>query len=382
MKHARLTLAILLATSWLGCGPTWTLPAVPAPTPGVAAENGGPPPELAPAVEEARRILRPRLAELPGLAVAAGRGGQIVWSEGLGVADLASGRPVTADTRFRIYSLAKPLTATLAVRLQERGAIDLEAPIGRYLDGLDGELGQVTLEQLLSHTAGVRDYRSGEWPRVSRRHCDSALEGIEPFRDDPLIAAPGEGYSYTSFGFVLASAVLESATGVPFPELLRREILAPAGMEHTSVDSPPYDPATTASFYRPASWGRVREAEPWDNSCKFGGGGLLSTAEDLVRFGLALEAGTLVSPGGMGLLFVSRTPEDGSGTGYGLGWGLQQDESGALEHAAHSGGSPGGRSYLLLDPRHRIVVALTANLEGERFGEEATAIHRLLLDAE
>jgi len=371
MRHPAPLLAVVLSALAMGaCAPRWKLPA----TPPARQEPVPVSPELASAVASSRASLRPRLATMPGLSVAVADREGLLWSEGFGVADLADGRPVTPRTRFRIYSVAKPITATLAVRLHRRGHLDLRAPVAEYLPDLPPELGRVTLAELMSHTAGVRDYARGEWARVSSVHCETAAEALAPFVADPLVAEPGREFAYTSFGFVLASAVLEAAGGAPFLELLEREILHPAGMTDTSLDLRPYDGDLVSAFYEPSFLGRVRQAPAWDNSCKWGAGGLLSTAEDLVRFGRAVLDGTLVDAAGRDLLFTPAPPASAEQTGYGLGWGLHWDSDGSLRRVAHSGGSPGGRSYLLLDLEGELAVALTANLEGERLNREADAV--------
>ncbi len=374
-------LILVVAGLAAACSPSWELPADSAAAAAKAQPGSGARPGIEPTLEAtrkaARRLLEPRLAEMPGLAVTVARGTEVLWDEGLGVADLATGAAATPDTRFRIYSVAKAITGTLAVRLAQKGIVDLDAPIEAYLDGLPGELAGVTLAQLLSHTAGVRHYARGEWARVSQRHCETARQGIEPFRNDPLLAPPGSAYAYSSHGFVLASAVLEAAAQLPFLELIQREILDPARMVDTVLDTPPYERPPAAAFYRPARFGRVQEERPWDNSCKWGAGGLLSTAVDLARFGLAVLGGDLLDEAGKDLLFTSGRLPDGSAIEYGLGWGVDPE----IGIAAHSGGSPGGRSYLLLGLEDGVVVALAGNLEGERFTSEARALRDLFLHA-
>jgi serine beta-lactamase-like protein LACTB len=257
-----LWLAALL--SLLGCGGT-TIP--PDPPPQTAKAD----PAFAHAIAESRRVLERRLTKQPGLSVAVAEGGRLVWEEGLGWAAVAPKLAASAGTRFRLYSVAKPITGALAVKLAREGRLSFDRAISAYLPGLPASLGALTLRRLLGHVSGIRDYRRGEWIPLARKHCDSALAAIEPFRNDPLEFKPGERFSYSSFNYVLGSAVIEAATGEPFHDLLQREIFAPAEMERTGPDTPKAEAEAGTRFFQARPFGRVRRAIPVDNSCKFGG---------------------------------------------------------------------------------------------------------------
>ena len=334
-------------------------------------------PGFADAIGRSRDLLRTALRRRPGLSVAVGAGGRIVWAEGLGWASLEPRRPATAETPFRIYSVAKCLTATLAVRLAEEGRMNLDRRIGMALPVLPPALASLTMRELLGHVSGIRDYRSGEWVSLSRQGCRTAIEATAALRNDPLESAPGAKFSYSSFNYVLASAVIEAQTGKPYYELLREEILDPAGMTHTVPDDPGAERAAGTEFFEPGLLGRVRTARPVDNSCKFGAGGLLASAADLVRFGSAILAGALVSGPQMATMMRPEVLTSGKPEDYGIGFGLVDVDGVPL--AAHSGGAIGGRSYLLIDRTNGIVVALASNVEGEKLSKEAVGVWRMFL---
>lgn len=335
---SQVALILLLA----GCGA-----AIPAPreTPGLAD------PRFARAIETSRAILLKRAQSLPGLAAAVAVDGRIVWTSGFGWADVEAKRAMPPDAAARIYSVNKPLTAALAMRLAERGVIDLERPIRS-----DG----ITLAQLLNHTSGIRHYRDGEWLHVSSRPCMSTAEALAPFINDPLLFKPGTRSEYSSFGYVLASNVLERAAQRPFQELLRDEV----GVRQRT-------PGTL--FYEPARFGRVRVARTVENSCKFGAGALVASAPDLAAFGARLLDGQIVNAESL------RKMTEATGD-YAMGFGIVKDDTlGPI--AAQSGAAIGGMSYLLLAPKQRIVVAIVANMEGDRFGNDARAMARAFMVA-
>ncbi len=141
---------------------------------------------------------------------------RVVFAKGFGVSDVETGAPVTPDTLFRIASTTKMLTAAALVSLAEQGRIKLDAPVGKYVQGLSPKLSQVTVHHLLSHTAGIRDGFS-----FHGLHDDSALGGfIRSWTDDYLIADPGEVFSYSNLGYALAGFVLEQVTGKPYADAM------------------------------------------------------------------------------------------------------------------------------------------------------------------
>ncbi len=179
----------------------------------VARAAGEPsPPQLAEAIRQTRRIVAKDAAKVPGLAVAIAFEGKIVWSEGFGYADLESKRKVSpATTRFRIASVSKPLTAAGLMRLVERGEVDLDAPVQRYVPDFPVKSeGTITTRLLAGHLAGIWNYQS--MAEAFRNEPFSSVQaGLAIFRDDPLVAPPGEEFRYTTFGYSLVGAVMESA---------------------------------------------------------------------------------------------------------------------------------------------------------------------------
>ena len=150
---------------------------------------------------------------LPGLAVTIAVGQTVVYSKGFGYADLEqSVAVVPSKTRFRVGSTAKSMTAVALGQLVEAGKLDLDAPIQQYLpDYPVKEKGAVTTRQLAGHIAGVRSYEGNEM--LISKSYNSVSAALEIFKDDPLLSTPGSTFAYSSYGFNLISAVIESASG-------------------------------------------------------------------------------------------------------------------------------------------------------------------------
>ena len=343
------------------------------PSAGVATCPGRLDPSYAGAAERARRHLAAVLVEreIPGLTVAVAVGGRRVWSEGLGLADRERGVLACPDMQFRIHSVSKALTAAGMMRLVERGVLDLDAPVRTHIPGLPSDLGAVTARQLASHRAGVRDYRDDNESLNTTRYA-TAVASLEKFRNDPLLFPPDSGDSYSTLGFILLSAAMEGASGLDFPTLMRQEVFGPLGMHRTEAERSGSEAVARAVFYdnvTPYSRdGRVRLSPALDFSSKWAGGGILSTAEDLARFGSAhtrpFNPGFL-SDETIDLLFTPRTRVLGL-FGPGLGWLVARDHR-ARRVRFHFGAGSGGTSLLVVYPDQQASVAVLANLGHARF---------------
>ena len=209
--------------------------------------------EHADAVERARPFVRTLVAEenLPGLSLAVGMAGDIVWAEGFGWADIDELRPVTPTTLFRIGGAALPMTATAVGVLHERGLLDLDAPVRDYLPSFPEKEWPVTTRQLMGHVAGVRHPPFDDELLYMRTHCESPLDGLELFADDPLLFAPGTRHRYSTYGWTLVGAVVQAAAGEPFLDFMQREVYDPSEMRDTVFDDVRRPAAGRTHFYWP-----------------------------------------------------------------------------------------------------------------------------------
>ena len=310
----------------------------------------------------ARAVAKELLSHgIPGLSLAVAVDGQIVYSEGFGYADLEERVPVWATTKFRIGSVSKPLTAVALVQLVEQGKIDLDAPVQKYVPTFPEKNGKITPRLLAGHIAGIRHYQGDEF-QIST-HYNSVLDGLKIFQDDPLVAPPGTKFSYSSYGFNLLSAVIQSASGQEFLPYMHEHVFGPLGLRSTTEDQPAEIIMQRARFYTQQKDQPVRNASFVDNSYKWAGGGFLSSAEDLVRFGSAMLQPGFLKPESLRLLFTPQQTVDGKQIEYGMGWFIHKSKSGQRVYE-HSGGSVGGTSQLILYPDAHVVVAMVCNFDG------------------
>ena len=357
---AALTVAFL-ATSLLFHGPLGHSP--------VLRAQELPAPALAPApgvwkgaVDQARELILDRMEEqtVPGLSVAVGVDGKIVWAEGFGWADLENRVPVWPSTKFRIASISKSLTAGAVGTLVEEGRLDLDAPVQEYVPSFPEKEWPVTTRLLGGHLAGIRHYRDREFE--SMVHYDDVVDALQIFANDPLIHEPGTAYEYSTYGWNLISAVVQSVAGEPFLNYMRRVVFEPTGMTETvaeHVDSLIYH--RSRAYVRTPD-GRIINAPYVDNSNKWSGGGFLSTASDLVRYGQAYLGGAFLRPETVELLWTSQHTRDGERTDYGIGW--REHLEGGRRIISHTGGAVGGTTVLVIYPEEGVVVAILTNIQG------------------
>jgi serine beta-lactamase-like protein LACTB len=342
----------------------------PAPTTPASAPASPPITTLDAARAEATARLEAFIAQrrVPGLSVAVGKDGQVLWAQGFGIADLETKQPVTNETVFPIGSTTKTLTALALGRLVDQGRIDLDAPIQKYVSYFPPKEFPITVRQLAGHLAGIRDYDPARGEYLNQKAFASIEQAVGVFKDDPLGFEPGTRHAYTAYGFVLLSAAIEGASGQDFLSFIAKEVLAPLGLTHTVPDRGKAAVPGLVTGYQAGQWGLAVPAAPVDVSNKWGAGGFVSTPTEMVRLGNAVLAGKVVQPATFELLTTPQKLKDGadSGAGYGMGWRAGKAKLPGLgreERFLHHGGlANGGMSFFALFPDLDLVVAIETNL--------------------
>jgi CubicO group peptidase (beta-lactamase class C family) len=250
----------------------------------------------------------------PGLALSVVHQGRVVHRGTYGVASIEGGEPVDEHTRFYVASTAKMFTAAAVLSLVDDGRIALDDPAARWLAVVPGYARDVTVRQLLDHTAGLVDHYDvgGE----ERGYTNADVLRILADADS-LLSPPGTRARYSNSGYVLLSLLVETVTGVGFDEYLERRFFAPFGMSDAfvAVDGPPAIARAVGHSAREDGF------RPLDyNSATTGAGGVYASLADLERWHAALRSGRVISDS---LLHVaSRPPELPGGrlTPFGMGW--------------------------------------------------------------
>jgi len=298
---------------------------------------------------------------IPAMTVAVGLDRAVVYSKGFGIADVENAIPATAETLIRTGSIAKPLSAVAALTLVEAGKLELDAPVQKYCPTFPRKQWEITTRELLMHTSGIRHYKDDEI--ANTRHYETMSDGFAIFANDPLLFEPGTKFSYSTYGYTVVGCVIEGSSGEKFFDYLREHVLQRAGMTHTFVDNVYTIVPHRARGYQVKN-GNVKNAGLMDSSYKIPGGGLVSTAEDIVRFDLALMDGKILKPATLTAMWTpSDRPqlEGGKPSPYGMGFAILTIEG--QKYIAHSGGQQGTSTSMAFIPSKHFAVAVFTNDE-------------------
>jgi CubicO group peptidase (beta-lactamase class C family) len=250
----------------------------------------------------------------------------------------------TSDTAFGIASGTKGFTAVTVLRLVERGVLHLDTTARSLLgDALPLVDDRVTVEQLLCHRSGVGDYFDEDIPRaddayvmpVPVHELDSSDDYLRILAGHPSKFAPGASFSYSNGGYVLLAVLAERAAGVPFHELVQREVCEPARLTRTAfLRSDDLPPSTALGYLHPTGHRTNLLHVPVRGS---GDGGIVTTIDDIQRLWAALQDGVLLPAAMVADALTARTSDASNGMGSGLGFWLHEDHDAIELHGFDPG---------------------------------------------
>ncbi|CAL8105090.1 unnamed protein product [Calicophoron daubneyi] len=347
----------------------------------------------------------------PGISVCVSLSGRTVFDMGMGYSDVENLTPVRNDTVFRIASISKSLTSLLIGRLFDQRKLSLDDDIRTYVPEfpekqVTGKQAKITVRTLMNHTSGIRGYkktsegtRESDYPEMLlTTRYENALDACELFKADPLVHAPGSKYTYSTFGYSLLSAAIEkicSKSGPVFDTVQTSDAIKSGEgdksskprwarldsqfsrlftflhMDHTSLEYHEKITSSRAVQYRRDSKGVLENTPMIDNSYKWAGGGILSTAPDLIRLANHLayiymdwiDSSGVISRQALDQLWTASAVNPDSEWQPGLGWFLSRRSGGPVTnphpgpdrlYVRHTGGAIGGTTVLLLSlPYHQ-----------------------------
>lgn len=313
------------------------------------------------------KVIADELAQTrtPGAAMVVVKDGAVVYARGFGRASSEGSAPVTTATLFRLGSTTKMLTATAVLSLVADGKLSLTQPVTRYLPTLGEAFSRVTLQQLLSHSAGLCEAT----PKIDSRD-DDALEreiagwaGTQRFYTDP-----GAQYSYAGPSYYLSGRLLELVTGKPYADAMEQLVFAPLGMKSSTL-------RPLLALTRPLAQGHVASPDgvqvvrPMvENVAMYPGGSVFSCADDLGRFMLAMLAGAPLGKPRVAREFLQRrfalpTPPPDRGKSF-YGFGTVAYDLAEVPVFEHGGVRRGYGSFIRMIPAKQVGIAVLANLNG------------------
>lgn len=313
---------------------------------------------------------------IPSISAGVLKENKIVWLGVKGIADMEYLTYATFNSVYRIASISKPITATAILQLNERGLISLDQDVRKYVPAFPEKKWKITVRQLLNHTSGIRGYKDGEFH--SKKYYANATEAIKVFAYDSLNFEPGTKYEYTSLGYTLLAAVVENVTKGSFEDYIKKNVLDPAGMKNTTVDKQKLIIPNRVRGYEKNYERKFENAPLADLSIKVAGGGLLSTAEDLLLFSKALLGGQLISNKSLEMMITPTKLKNGSKIDYGFGFALSF-EGDSLKTISHTGGGTGFTTMLLIYPKEKIATVHLINLSDRNLGLPAVDLAKIEL---
>lgn len=298
----------------------------------------------------------------PGASLLVVRDGRVAYVAGYGLAEVERGAPVTPESNFRLASLSKQFTATAVMLLVGDGALRYEDDLATLLPELPAYARDVTVRQLLNHTAGLPDYEDFVADSQSAQVHDADVPALIA-RASAGKFTPGTRYDYSNTGYVLLALVVERVTGARFADFLNERIFAPLRMTHTvALEEGRSTLLHRAYGYTVDSSGIVRRTDQSNTSATLGDGGIYSSATDLAKWDRALERHTLVSAEAQRLAWTPPMLPAGRETQYGFGWFVGRDRG--TMRLKHHGETRGFTNAILRYPERRLTVVVLTNRTG------------------
>lgn len=293
---------------------------------------------------------------IPGLGITVLKEGKVVLQKGYGYSDVEAETPVDpGKTIFRIGSVSKPIAATALAKMINDGTIDLDTSFHYYVPYYPKKKHDFSIRQLAAHTSGIRGYRGKEYA-LNKPY--SIKESIEIFKNDPLLYIPGEHFLYNTFNWVLISLAMQEASGIPFEDYVKTQVLEPLQMHHTQPEIPTAPPKNLATFYSRFTSG-FKKATTVDTRWKLAGGGYLSTSEDIAKLGQAYLDQKILDEASRTEFLTCNYFKD-IPTWYGLGWEVSNDHQGRPFYG-HTGNGVGVHARFCVYPEEQMVFAILVN---------------------
>lgn len=317
----------------------------------------------------AREAIDKKVAEVlkdtgtPGVSLAVVKDGAIVYSKAYGIARQGTPQmPVTETMRFKIGSVSKQFTAAAVLLLAEDGKLSLDDPVARWLPELT-RAKDVTIRQLLSHTAGYSDYWPQEYLFQSMLMPITPEAILDGWAKRPLDFEPGTKQQYSNTGYVVAGLIAEKAAGQPLFDFLKARVFEPLGMTSVAdVNSAPLRQSDPAGYFRFVS-GPTRPAPSEGKGWLFAAGGLAMNAIDLAKWDISLMAGTIITPASHREMETVVRLTNGLPTNYGLGIWLGASTTDGRRYLSHNGAVSGFTSLNWVYPDDKAAVVVLVNFD-------------------
>jgi D-alanyl-D-alanine carboxypeptidase len=306
----------------------------------------------------------------PGLSIIITSGDQIVFKNYYGYADIGKNVKLSSKHVLGIASVSKQFTGMAALFLVAEGKINLDDDIKDYMPDLPIGDRKITIRQLLSHTSGLPEItKNAEFMKnISQRHTTQEIIKVA-FKGD-FTGNPGERWQYCNTGYIIMAALIEKLSGQGYSAYLNNKIFKPLNMDNTYACDYDHDAINAVPRYFPDSCG-YKDATKMHFSNLIGGGSIITNAEDMAKWGIALISGEKL-PANYKEIWKSNTLNSGEQTGYGLGMGENSFKN--KSYFYHPGMGDGMNSVNFIFPEDGITITVIRNVSKPSFNSIEAAL--------
>ncbi|MDX5419329.1 MAG: beta-lactamase family protein [Hymenobacteraceae bacterium] len=291
----------------------------------------------------------------PGASLLVAMEGEVLYEQGIGIADISTGAPITLQTNFRLASVSKQFTAMAVQLLEQRGQLSFKDDLLRFFPEFAAIGAQITLYHMLTHTSGLLDYESFVEEQADWQISDEGVLAIAAAQETTYFE-PGARYRYSNTGYVLLALVVERVTGIPYAEFLRQHIFEPFGMHATMLYENGKPIPNRAMGYAKDTHGQLVFSDQGTCTATKGDGCIYTSVRDYLQWHKALN-----TPGMAPVLNDVYFPLEGYPDGYyGMGWFCSRRRAGRLE-MYHTGNTCGFSNLVIRIPESDVLIAYFSN---------------------
>ncbi len=312
--------------------------------------------------------------------------GKVVYNRANGFRDFANRTPLKKTDLFELASVSKQFTAMVIMLLQERGLLQFDDPVEKYLSI---PYKNISIRHLLTHTSGLPDYQAimdEHWDKSKVADNQDIIQYLQRYAP-PTRFVPGSSYEYSNTGYVLLASIAEKASGRDFTEICRTEIFQKLGMQHTDLRTPA-ERSAIENFARghiPDSSGTVflpADSFPSSNYTiwlghREGPGRISSTAQDLLKWDQALSNNTLVQAATLQQANTPMVLNDGKISYYGFGWDILDNTADHII-VGHNGDNPGYKTQIIRSLYNGKTLIVLSNNAPSDFSKLISALQKLI----
>lgn len=301
----------------------------------------------------------------PGCAVLVAKNGKIMYEKGFGTANIELSVPMEHDMVFRIGSITKQYTAIAILQLVEQGKIALKDSIQKFIKGFAHKEHTITIENLLTHTSGIKDYEQldAHIPNAIRIEFPSK-QIIDSLSALPLDFPPSTKYNYSNSNYFILGCIIEQVSGKSYKEYLEENLFKTASLSNTFYDSPTQVITNRVNGYSKYDSG-YKNVDYISMSLVYSAGALLANVRDLFEWHKTLYAYKLVKKEMLEKAFTPFKLTDGKSTEYGYGWFIKDWKG--VKSIGHGGAIDGFRSWEVYFPGQDIFLTMLFNSDDNNF---------------